>query len=307
MNQIKYMIGIDAGGTSSKGIAILEDGNVLCKSISGGGSLAVLDEDTIWRHIESVIDDIINQVDSNIYVLDFIQMGLSAFSIIDDVRKKEEYFMTKYKVEVSIKSDTLIALYSVLKDKFTNGVVAVSGTGVAVYGKHNDDFCLIGGWGHIIRELGSAYSLVLHLALKIIDNMETNTPLSEFEASFLEYLKSKNIVDLKHLFYGYSKSEIAEMAIYIKEQSSKYSDAYNLLFDEGKMLGMQIVKAVKKIKLEDSFIIGLRGGFVQKSADVIVEGIKEILKKHSLDKYLVIDSEEPIYGTYYLYKKIRGI
>jgi len=303
----KYMIGIDAGGTSTKGVAYSVDGLVISSSIEACGSPAVEKEKVIWHHIQNVIDDLINKIDSKKYTLDFIQMGLSAFSIIDNVEEMEELFTKKYHVAVSIKSDTLIALYSVLKNEFENGVVILSGTGVAVYGKSNEDFALIGGWGHIIRELGSGYSTVLHTALSIIDAMESDAPLNSFQKNFLSYLKLCKIKDLKHLFYGYSKPDIAKHASFIKILAKTDDFAYKLLYEEGKSLGAQAVKAVKKLKLDGNFVIGVRGGFIQNQNEALIEGITDVLKENKIENHLIVDDEEPIRGTYYMYKKIRGI
>ncbi len=94
-----------------------------------------------------------------------------------------------------------------LKDKYQNGIVVISGTGVAIYGKYESQTTLIGGWGHIIRELGSAYACVHDLALNIIDQEENDLPLTLFQENFLTYLNKHHITDLKHLFYNHSKKE----------------------------------------------------------------------------------------------------
>lgn len=300
---INYIIGVDAGGTSTKAIAYLEDMTELTVKESGCGSPAVLGESLIWKNIQKAIDEIINELYKTKYHLTHIQMGISAFSILNNVSKKEEELFHKYQATVSIKSDTEIALYSVLKDKYQNGIVVISGTGVAIYGKYGSQTTLIGGWGHIIRELGSAYACVHDLALNIIDQEENDLPLTLFQENFLTYLNKHHITDLKHLFYNHSKKEIAKMAIYVKDEAIKNNqEAKTLLFNEGRNLALQVIKAVNKLHLNDNYVIGLRGGFVQNQNEDIVDGFITTLKTSHINGDVIIDNDQPIIGAYYLSK-----
>ena len=299
----KYIIGIDGGGTKTKAIAYDEFGSILTTKITGPGSAAVVSVSEVWNNVTNAIDSVIKELDSNIYKLTFIQMGLSAFSILDNIPLVESSFKSKYNVDVSIESDTLIACHSILKGKFSNGVVALAGTGVAVFGINNGETCLIGGWGHIIRELGSAYAAVHHFALNIIDNLENNIKLSSLEENFLKHLESENIKDLKHLFYYHSKDEIASFVTYIKDAAcSGDIEAKKILEIEGASLANQVIKAINKLNLKGDFVIGLRGGFAQKQNSDILKGFEELLKKNNIDAPIINDLDDPAKGTYYLSK-----
>lgn len=300
---IKYVIGIDGGGTKTKAIAYDELGNILTTCVTGPGSAAVVSVKEVWDNVISAIDKVIQTLDPKIYKLTFIQMGLSAFSILDNILEVEEEFKLKYHVDVSIESDTLIACHSVLKGKYKNGIVALAGTGIAIFGINNDKTCLIGGWGHIIRELGSAYAAVHHFALNIIDNMENDVKLTELEEGFLDYLKEHNIKDLKHLFYYHSKDEIASFVTYIKDAAySGDLEAKLILEKEGASLAYQVLKAINKLKLTDNFVIGLRGGFAQKQNEDIVIGFKKVLSDNNIYQEIINDLDEPAKGTFYLAK-----
>lgn len=298
---IKYLIGIDAGGTKTKAIAYDEYGNILSTSITGPGSAAVVPVFTVWNNVSEAIKKVIDSLDKNKYQLTYIQMGLSAFSILDDVTKIEEEFSKKYNVGVSIESDTLIACHSILKNKYQNGVVALAGTGIAIFGINGSNTCLIGGWGHIIRELGSAYAAVHHFALGIIDQMENGLELTKIQNDFLNVLKENDIKDLKHLFYYHSKDQIASFVTFIKDYALKGNiEAKKILEEEGKSLALQVLKAINKLKLKDDYVIGLRGGFAQKQNNDIVNGFKEILKENNIFVEIINDLDDPAIGTYYL-------
>lgn len=304
---IKYLIAVDAGGTKTEIAAIDENHMIIDKIITGSGSAAVVKEELIWEHILSSIDTLTKRIDTNTYQLVAIQMGLSAYSIFEQLEDVKEKLKNKYQVETYIEGDTIIALQSILKDKYQKGVCCVAGTGIAIYGECENNNCIIGGWGHIIRELGSAYAAVHHFALKIIDNFENDLPLTKVENDFLELLHQNNIKDLKHLFYFHTKTEIASFVPFIKNAALNGNiEAKSLLKEEGKYLGYQILKAINKLKLKDNYVVGVRGGFVQKQSQDIIEGIKEVLKEKNINVPLICDSEEAIYGCYYLIKK-RGL
>lgn len=300
---INYIIGIDAGGTSTKAIAFDSNMNIIAEAKTGCGSAAVVSEKAVWDNVITSIQMITEQIDDVNYKLAFMQIGLSAFSILNEVALHQNMLEKKYDVEVSIESDTMIALYSILKDKYENGIVAVAGTGVAIYGKNKEKYALIGGWGHIIRELGSAYACVHHLAITIIDNMENNIQLSTFQQGFLNFLKQENILSIKHLFYEKSKNEIANKVKYIKDFAMRSNlEAQRLLYEEGINLANQVIKAINKLDLIDNFAIGLRGGFVQNQNGDIIEGFKKTLNDKKIFCEMIIDDDAPIIGTYYLAK-----
>lgn len=304
---IKYLIAVDAGGTKTEIAAIDANQKIIDKTTTGPGSAAVIKEEVIWEQILTSIDELISRIDIETYQLVAIQMGLSAFSIFEQIEDVKEKLTKKYDVEVYIEGDTIIALHSILKDQYQKGVCCVAGTGIAIYGENENNTCIIGGWGHIIRELGSAYAAVHHFALNIIDNFENNLPLTKVENEFLELLQQNNIKDLKHLFYFHSKTEIASFVPFIKNAAlNGDNEAKLLLKEEGKYLGYQVIKAINKLQLKNNYVVGVRGGFVQKQSYDIIEGIKEVLKDNDINVPFICDSEEAIYGCYFLIKK-RGL
>lgn len=300
---MKYLLVVDAGGTKSKAKAYTLDGREVASAESGPGSPAVVSEEMVWQHIDEALQQTISQLDKDQDELVYIQMGVSAFSIIKNLSKIEELFSTKYHAPCDIKSDTMIALYAILKDRYHQGVVSLAGTGVAIFAMNNQETCLIGGWGHIIRERGSAYATVHNLALHIIDKMECSVPLNTFESDWLEYLKTKGISDLKQLFYFYSKDEIANHVRYIKKMATMGDpNAQLLLQEEGASLARQVIRAINKLSLDKHGVIGLKGGFVQHDGKYVIEGFMKELQTNHIEMLVIINDEEPIIGAYYLAK-----
>lgn len=303
---IDYIIGIDGGGTSTKAYALDKDKNVLKNAKTGPSSAAVVSENVVWDNVLTAISNV--YINDDNYHCSYIHIGLSAYSILNDVDKYQEIIAKKYNVEVAITSDLVVALYSILKNKYQNGVVVVAGTGVAIYGQNHHQNVMIGGWGHIIRELGSAYACVHHLAINIIDQMENNLPLTTFQSGFLDYLSNKGINGLKPLFYEYSKNDIALCVKYIRECAiKKNQEAITLLKEEGVNLANQVIKAINKLALQNDYVIGLKGGFVQYQSSSIIDAFCETLKKNNINAITVFDEEPPVIGVYYIAKENHKI
>ena len=52
---------------------------------------------------------------------------------------------------------------------------------------------LIGGWGHLLREKGSAYAIVHDFCVKMIEKYEAGIRLNKLEYAFLNNYKMSNI------------------------------------------------------------------------------------------------------------------
>lgn len=305
---INYLIGIDGGGTKTEIVAITHNGTIFERIVTGPASAAVIPENEVWNNILNGIQEIIQKIDKTKYHLTTIQMGLSAYSILESKETIIKKLNKHYGVDVYIDSDTVIALHSILKNSYQQGVVVVAGTGVAVYGENQTNSALIGGYGHIIRELGSSYAAVHHFALKIIDNIEDGIKLSTLEKKFLNLLKEKGIKDLKHLFYCHDKTTIASFVTFLKDEALKgNTEAREILKQEGIYLGIQTIKAIKKLNLTTDFVIGLRGGFVQKNSEDIRLGFNEVMKENNITALVIDDDTDPIMGCYYLLKNKKRI
>ena len=299
----KYIISVDGGGTKTKAIAYDKDASEIASFISGPGSAAVVSEDEVWNNVIESIDGLLQLIDNN-NILVYIQVGLSAYSILEQIEKRKEELTNKYNCLVDIASDTLIACHSIIKDKYEQGVVALAGTGVAVFGMSYTDTCLIGGWGHIIRELGSAYATVHHMALNIIDTLENGHHLSTFQSDFINYLHENNINDLKHLFYFHSKTKIASLVTFIKKYAEEgFDEAKSLLYKEGTYLADQTLKAINKLHLTNNYVVGLRGGFVQRNSGDVVKGFTDTLRNNNVNVLIISDSDDPAIGGYFIAKK----
>ncbi len=298
----KRIICVDAGGTSSKAALFDLENHILVKGYGKSGSPAVSSD--WYLHIDDAISNVLLLVDTSNIEITFIQIGVSGISALSSFQFAIDYFQNKYHTKVDITSDTQTALYSVLDEHEKEGIVVISGTGVGIFGKNEaNKTMLIGGWGHIIREYGSAYSIVHRFCVCMIDHYEATMEVSPLEKSFLAFCKLENIRDLNHLFYQKSKDEIASYSVFFKEKAKENNqEAIQLLIQQGRFLGEQVKHVMMFLNLKNKTKIGLRGGFLENDGEFVIRGIKEYLFENEIELNFEKTMRDQIYGVYHLAK-----
>lgn len=293
---------VDAGGTTSKAAIFDELGNVLSRGKSLSGSPAV-SFDKWYIHIDEAIEDALNNLKTKNNILKVV-MGVSGLSAKKSTLIEKNYFEKKYNAPCVIVSDTLTALYSVLKEDEEQGIIVISGTGIAIFGKNGPQTAMTGGWGHIIRELGSAYSSVHDFCVNIINKFESQIKFNELEKKFLDKYNYINVRQFNHLFYNNSKDEIAKLSLFFKEEAKNNNVlAKEFLYEQGVLLAKQTENLKNLLNLPNNVTIGLTGGFIEHDGEDIVRGFKEYLESKKI--YLNYNNEhnEQLIGVYRLAKK----
>lgn len=302
MKKQKIYICVDAGGTSCKAAIFSDEGEILERGFGKSGSPAVSFAEW-YLHIDDAITQAIDNFSKSYELKDFviekISLGVSGFSALSSTNEQIEYFQNKYNTKCTITSDTITALYSVIDNKHEDGIVVISGTGIGILGKNSNETLLVGGWGHLLREYGSAYSIVHDFVVEIIDKTEAMISLDELELAFLKRHNINNIRDFNHMFYQHSKDEIASYSVFFKEYAELGNKhAIQLLKKEGNRLAIQVENLMKHLKLQNGTKIGLKGGFVEKDGELIVKGFKEYMESKNIILNYIENKNEQLYGVY---------
>ncbi len=293
----KYIIGIDGGGTKTLGVLFDINGKEL-RRVEHGFSNFSIDEDIAKTNIEMTISDLVNDLGTDREI--FIQMGIAGYS---KIKKSTQYIKSlekKFNVTVDLDSDAIIALYSVKKDQDINVIMVIGGTGSVLMVTDGEKTNLIGGFGHLLGDEGSAYHLAITALKKIIEEKESNQPYSQLSESILKEINVIDYQDIKSFVYNSNKSDIAKLSKFIAECALNQDiDAIDLLKMEGKHLAKQTINAYNKSNHKEKVVIALRGGFLL-NAPYVKETLIEELSKSLKDFEIDIHPIEPVIGAYYL-------
>lgn len=291
----KYYIAVDAGGTKTLAYLVDNEFNIIKKALTKSGNPGLNKKeafDNIFKAIESVY--------SKEYKIECIALGISGLGTVDNKEEYQSHLENLYHTKIIMNNDGVIALYSVLKNN-KNAIMVLAGTGSVVLATDSVNQYQIGGFGHLLIEKGSAYTCVIELLRKIINEYDNNDYLSVFSKEILKLFSLKDIEDIKKLVYNHSKDEIASLSQKVSDFSLKNGQAREYLENLGKDLALDVIKAYKKIQKKE-FVLGFRGSFINK-CNYVKDALIAELKEKKIAFILEEKEEEPILGAIYLAMK----
>jgi N-acetylglucosamine kinase-like BadF-type ATPase len=219
---MRYIIGIDGGGTKTLGILVNENANLLAKAELGPSNYHVLGKLKLKELIGSLVDKLIKQ--SKIAPeVDAICVGLAGAG-----RENERNEVTKLVKELNCakqilaEHDASIALAGALGGN--PGIMIIAGTGSIAFGRNADGkTARAGGWGYLLGDEGSGFYIgqkALIAALKEWDGRGEKTKLTDIiineygvsniegiiEKVYSEKLKSKGIGKIAPLVFKAAKN-----------------------------------------------------------------------------------------------------
>lgn len=289
------IISVDAGGTSTTYVVYDLNKQVLKKYKGGIGSPCV--DVNACNNIKKKLEEIVKDFSS--FSISCICIGMSGYALVDHdafVNEIENSFNTK----CIFVNDAILALYSVIKDKYNKGLVVISGTGAIILAVNDSETFIANGWGELLTERGSGYATVRDFVCKMIHHMEENGKLSDFENKFLQYCGCKELEDFKMLIYRHGKNEVAKYSFFFLDEAKQNNAlAINWLYENGLNMGQDCVNALNRVNMNDEFILGFRGGYIN---PYMIKGIKEKLDNVNF-KYIIDEETDPVEGGFYLAKK----
>ncbi|GFZ31360.1 ATPase [Clostridium zeae] len=294
---MKYVIGVDGGGTKTEAVAFDMQGNIIKSSIKGFGNL-LNDKEQALNNIEASIKDITDAFGTE--DLAYIYLGLAGSEFGNNAKLVEEVLEISFKVPCEVMNDGELALKALLKGE--DGILTIAGTGSICFGINNKISERAGGWGNLLGDEGSAYKIAIEALKLIIIERDYKLPFSDLSLSILNYLNINEAEQIVEFVYSKTKDEIASLAAVVSEEAEKGNEAArNILITEGISLAKTTECVYKKLNF-DSCSIGLVGGAIRKSK-ILRNSFEEYLKQR-LNLISFIDEDmSPAKGAYYIYRK----
>ncbi len=291
-----YVIGIDGGGTKTTIMVADLEGQVM-ESFLGdtinynGGSKAFID---------SNLQDIFRTVtESGFLPGQCAAICIGAAGISNPMVKElllENVNRAGFTCPVKITGDVDIAFAGALDNG--EGIILIAGTGSICLGKdHEDNFYRTGGYGHLIDDEGSGYSIardILACVVKSCDGRSGSTILKEL---VYEYLGIHTLEELISYVYlpNRNKKEIAELSIVIEEALER-KDQIAMDIMERCITGLtELVKPVIK-RFQTAPILAVAGSILMNNRR-IYEGFAARIKELHPEVSVIKPKHPAVYGA----------
>ncbi len=297
MGEKMYVIGLDAGGTKTHGAVIDQEQNIHFSIETGPGNVAV-DSEKAKEHIMAAIQACIQSKYGSLCKA--IVLGIAG---IEKGHLKSEFktlVEQHFQLPALMLNDAELALYAVLEDE--NGVLAIAGTGSVLIGKKDATIKMVGGWGHLLGDEGSAYHIGIQALKQLASEIEQGTIQTKLAKALATQYQLPDASAVKEFVYSSTKKEIADIALFVYRRAQDDTDAKKLLEQAGEELAQQAIRLVKQLELETSSIpIIVKGSLLEKN-EFVRHHFAEKLKQCSTGISIVCKNRPTVTGALHAWK-----
>lgn len=195
MEEKRYFLGVDGGGSKTTAVVFDESGNFICKAVGESINYYSVGLNNARLAMNNII--------SKLSVKEF-ECAVIGMSALNERANAEE--TEKFCSDIIIANNIIMDsdLFVALEALDANGECAaiISGTGsMVVHRDSNGIMNHAGGWGYILGDEGSGYSIGLSGIKAAIRSAENSAPETSLLAACLEYFSINNIYELIDLYY----------------------------------------------------------------------------------------------------------
>jgi len=298
---MKYIIGVDGGGTKTEAVAYSLEDKELGKGRSGFGNL-LLDPNKALNNIMEAIEKCKNSIEGQGEKCEClcIYLGLAGIEAGDNIEKVESLLKEKFNCRVKASNDADIAHAALLRGE--DGIMTISGTGSISYGLYKGKKARAGGWGHILGDEGSGYFIALEAFKRMTFEEDSALTLSQLTKAIMSKLNINKVNDIKEFIYCATKGDIAAYApVVVELAKASEVNSVHILKLAGSELAIMTERLHKKLGINEPINIGIKGSILTE-VKIVREEFKSHLEKNLVGVSLIAEDISPTKGACYLHK-----
>ncbi|WP_176142430.1 BadF/BadG/BcrA/BcrD ATPase family protein [Halobacillus hunanensis] len=246
------IIGIDAGGTATKGALISNEEEVLFTFESGYGN-PLINEQKAFEHIENVMDACKK---ASKQPIQHIVIGMAGYRTMKDSLTLPKSWQNNPNIDVI--SDVELAYEAGLPDQ--EGILTIAGTGTVHAGKKNKRLFIRGGWGHLLGDEGGGYTLGRSAVKRVLYTLEMDLDQTPFCEKVMSFIEAYDVNEIKSWFYAQDKTSVAALAKFIDQLAIEGDqEAWQLLQEGACELSRQVEQLYCRMELDEEAVLVVAG------------------------------------------------
>lgn len=292
---MKYIIGVDSGGTSTKAAAYDLNGRLLKETKTGFGNLLNNADEALLNIRQSITEIFEIHGESNCQRIVLGVAGIDSGGF----RELLQNDLDKFAPEVILLNDAWLAHYALLNGE--NGVLVISGTGSVAIGKFEETKERVGGYGNLLGDEGSGYDIARKMIKTTLNAYDEGREFSTLEEKVLSFGNFETVFDLVKFVYSSSKDKVAEFSMLAVDEAEKGNNQAIYIFEEaGQDLAKQVILLLKKLGIDDQPKIAVTGSVLLQNDWVYVAFEKAVKAKYPNCQFVREDKSNTIGAYYYM-------
>ncbi|MDH6364377.1 N-acetylglucosamine kinase-like BadF-type ATPase [Enterococcus sp. PF1-24] len=298
---MKYIIGIDSGGTKTEAIVYDLAGNEQQRLNTGFGNLLV-DKKQGLANIKAAITGVL--ANRNLSECQLLVLGLAGIDS-GGLKKFLAAELAEFQIPFVLLNDAQLAHYAQFKGE--SGILVIAGTGSVCLGMKANTWYRVGGWGHLFGDEGSGYYIGKCAVQQALAEYDAGLAPSLLTNQLFTHFNITNTLALVKVAYQLTKNQVAELAKIIAEVAPCEPLAANILTEAGHALGEEVQKTVNKMQVNNQVIsIGLNGSVIEHNP-YVRQAFFTYLEQASFIPNFIEKETSSTKGAYYYFKKNGAI
>lgn len=262
---MKYLVGIDGGGTKTHCVLTDLELNVIYECYGGPSNFLILGDDIVCNTIYNLLESCKSFTGSSFDDFAYIVLGTTGAGRRFDAERLENSFdkfllSKNLNVNFRVESDARIALEGAFSGK--PGSILIAGTGSIMFGKDlSGNIHRVGGFGRYLGDEGSGYSVGkkgLIAVSKSFDGRSDFTLISDLVADKFN-ISSPEILITEIYKNAFDIASVAPIVLAAAEKGDKA--ALKIIDEESDELILHISAMQKKIN-EEKLLLAFVGGII---------------------------------------------
>lgn len=288
---VKYLLGVDAGGTSTTYRLYDFPGNILSEFTGPSIHFMQYDKETIQKRLGEAKAFF----EKNFSFEEiFVAMGIGGYGQDPKVRAYIESMVLPIFPNAVLKSDAEFAMISALQGE--DGIYVISGTGSIAFRKDGNELSRQGGFGYLLADEGSGFWIGRELLKQFTQEADMRHSRTDLYDFMMEHFNLSSPYDLiaivssKKEDYRHWVASLSGLCFEIEGARAIYEKA-----------GYELAQLVNGFQTSEKTKVACGGSVLNKNQVVF-----ESFEKHLNDNYEIIKSKEDVeWAVSYIYKSLK--